>query len=86
MWERCYLGLPTITVVIADNQERTTEDVAWQGGVVYLGRAESMDVAENLRIVRPRLGLPPNYYDVLLGRKVNQDLKKGTAMKWDMVG
>jgi N-acetylneuraminate synthase len=41
---------------------------------------------ENLRIVRPGLGLPPKYYDVLLGRKVNQDLKKGTAMKWEMVG
>jgi len=41
---------------------------------------------ENLRIVRPGMGLPPKYYDVLLGRKVNQDLKKGTAMKWEMVG
>jgi pseudaminic acid synthase len=41
---------------------------------------------ENLRIVRPGLGLPPKYYDVLLGRKVNQDLKKGSAMKWEMVG
>ena len=41
---------------------------------------------ENLRIVRPGLGLPPKYYDVLLGRKVNLDLKKGTAMKWEMVG
>ncbi len=41
---------------------------------------------ENLRIVRPGLGLPPKYYDVLLGRRVNQDLKKGTALKWEMVG
>lgn len=39
----------------------------------------------NLRTVRPGLGLPPKYYDVLLGRKVNQDLKKGTAMQWEMV-
>ncbi len=41
---------------------------------------------ENLRIVRPGLGLAPKYYDVLLGRRVNQDLKKGTALKWEMVG
>lgn len=41
---------------------------------------------ENLRIIRPGLGLPPKYYDVLLGRKVNQDVKKGTAMKWEMLG
>lgn len=41
---------------------------------------------KNLRIVRPGMGLPPKYYDVLLGRKVNQDLTKGSAMKWEMVG
>ena len=32
MWERCFLGLPTITVVVAANQERTTEDVAESRG------------------------------------------------------
>ena len=42
--------------------------------------------SKNLRIVRPGLGLAPKYYDVLLGRKVNQDLRKGTAMKWEMLG
>jgi len=40
---------------------------------------------KNLRIVRPGLGLPPKYYEVLLGRKVNKDVKKGTAMNWEMV-
>ena len=39
---------------------------------------------KNLRIVRPGLGLPPKYYDVLLGKKVNRDLKKGTAVEWDI--
>ena len=41
---------------------------------------------ENLRIVRPGMGLPPKYYDVLLGRRVNRNVKKGTAVKWDIVG
>jgi UDP-2,4-diacetamido-2,4,6-trideoxy-beta-L-altropyranose hydrolase len=40
MWERCYLGLPTITVVIAANQFRTTEDVAEIGAIEYLGWAD----------------------------------------------
>ena len=39
---------------------------------------------ENLRIVRPGLGLPPNYYEVILGRKVNRDMKKGTPIEWDI--
>jgi pseudaminic acid synthase len=40
---------------------------------------------KNLRIVRPGLGLEPKYYDILLGRNVNQDVKKGMAMDWDLV-
>jgi N-acetylneuraminate synthase len=40
---------------------------------------------QNLRIVRPGLGLPPKYYEILLGRKVNQDVKKGTAVDWEII-
>lgn len=40
---------------------------------------------QNLRIIRPGLGLPPKYYDVLLGRKIRQDVKKGTAVSWGLV-
>ena len=42
MWERCYLGLPTITVVFAGNQLRTTEDVAGLGAIDYLGWSGSL--------------------------------------------
>ena len=40
---------------------------------------------ENLRVVRPGLGLSPKYYDVLLGRKVKKDVKKGIAVNWDLI-
>jgi len=40
---------------------------------------------KNLRIVRPGLGLPPKYFYVLLGRTVSRDIKKGTAVSWEMV-
>ena len=39
----------------------------------------------NLRIVKPGLGLAPKYYDVLLGRKMNKDVKKGTAVDWEII-
>lgn len=41
---------------------------------------------ENLRCVRPGLGLAPKYYEVLLGKRVNRDVKRGTAVEWGMVG
>jgi len=40
---------------------------------------------ENLRVVRPGMGLSPKYYETLLGKKVNRDLKKGTAVSWDIL-
>lgn len=40
----------------------------------------------NLRCVRPGMGLPPKYFDMLLGRRVNQDIKRGTPMKWEFLG
>ena len=40
---------------------------------------------KNLRIVRPGIGLPPKYYDVLLGRRVLFDLPRGTALKWELI-
>lgn len=43
-WERCLLGLPTLTVVVADNQERTTHDLSKIGAIRYLGRAENVSV------------------------------------------
>jgi UDP-2,4-diacetamido-2,4,6-trideoxy-beta-L-altropyranose hydrolase len=36
-WERCCLGLPTLTISIAANQEETTRDLAGAGVSWYLG-------------------------------------------------
>lgn len=38
---------------------------------------------ENLRSIRPGLGLPPKYYDTLLGKQINRDAKSGTPLRWE---
>jgi pseudaminic acid synthase len=40
---------------------------------------------ETLRRIRPGHGLPPKYYDQLLGKKVIKDIKAGTPMHWSLV-
>jgi pseudaminic acid synthase len=40
---------------------------------------------ENLRAIRPGLGLPPKHYEALLGRKVKRDVRKGTPAAWDLL-
>ena len=55
---------------------------------LYIARdmkAGEILTSENLRIVRPGFGLPPKYYDILLGRKVNQNVNKGLAVNWSMI-
>jgi len=40
---------------------------------------------KNLRIVRPGLGLPPKYFDLIIGRKIIKDAKTGTALNWELI-
>ena len=48
-------------------------------------KAGDVLTAENLRAIRPGLGLPTKYLGVLLGKTVNQDIKRGAALSWDML-
>ena len=41
--------------------------------------------SKNLRSIRPGYGLPPKFYDIVLGRRVKKNLKKGTALDWEMI-
>lgn len=41
---------------------------------------------ETLRSIRPGYGLPPKYYDMLLGTRVNRDVARGTPMGWELIG
>ncbi|OAT72390.1 pseudaminic acid synthase [Parageobacillus thermoglucosidasius] len=40
---------------------------------------------ESLKIIRPGYGLPPKYYDLVLGKAVKKDVKKGTPLSWDIL-
>ena len=40
---------------------------------------------ENVRAIRPGLGLPTKYLTVVLGKTVNQGVKRGTALRWELL-
>jgi N-acetylneuraminate synthase len=40
--------------------------------------------SSNLRRVRPGSGLPPKFYDTLLGKTVARDVQAGTPASWDL--
>lgn len=40
---------------------------------------------DNLKAIRPGFGLPTKYFDILIGKRLNQDVSKGTPASWDIV-
>lgn len=54
---------------------------------LYIGadmKAGDELTTENLRIIRPGTGLEPKYYELLLGKKVKQNVSKGTPVTWKL--
>lgn len=48
-------------------------------------KAGEVITEQNVRSVRPGFGLHPKYLKDILGKKVNQDLEKGTRFAWEFV-
>lgn len=48
-------------------------------------KAGDVITAENMRRIRPGLGLSPKYYEVVLGRRVKCDVARGTPLSWDVL-
>lgn len=54
---------------------------------LYIGedmQAGDVLTEKSLRRIRPGLGLPPKYFDILLGKKVTRAVPKGTPVSWDI--
>ena len=58
MWERCYLGLPAITVIFAANQQRTTEDVANLGAIEFMGWSAQLTSKDYLSVISKLIERP----------------------------
>ncbi|WP_042934628.1 SAF domain-containing protein, partial [Pseudomonas gingeri] len=41
--------------------------------------------AQNVRAIRPGLGLAPKHVDGVLGRKARMSLKRGTPLDWSLI-
>ena len=41
---------------------------------------------ENVRAIRPGLGLPTKYLEQMLGCRINRDVTRGTPLDWDFLG
>ena len=67
LWERCSLGLPSLTLIVAENQAEATFCLAAAGGTRNLGRAADVDVTALHDALQDALGDPHGLLE--MGRK-----------------
>jgi len=48
-------------------------------------KAGDLLTAQNVRAIRPGLGLPPGNLERVLGRRINRDVVRGTPLSWDLL-
>jgi N-acetylneuraminate synthase len=82
--ERAWEGLGSVTYggTAAEAKSRAFRRTLYVARDMKAG--DSLTV-ENLRIVRPGFGLPPKFYEMLLGKRINQDAAAGTPLSWDLL-
>ena len=82
--ERAYNSLGTVTYTPTLNE---------QGSKIFrrsiyitkdIKKGEKLSL-DSIRCIRPGYGLPPKYFNQMLGRTVNRDIKVGTPMQMDFI-
>jgi pseudaminic acid synthase len=80
--ERAFLSLGTIQYGIQKAEEKSLKFKRSLYVVKDLEQGALL-TKENLRVIRPGDGLPPKYYELLIGKKVDKPIKAGTPLTFD---
>ncbi len=83
--ERAYLSLGGVKYGILSDELKS---LTFKRSIYIVKDMNEGDVFtdENIRIIRPGLGVSPQYFDMLLGKKINQSVIKGTALTFELIG
>jgi len=82
--ERAWLGLGQVAYggTQAEEKSRAFRRTLYVSADIRAGEPLT---AQNVRIVRPGFGLPPKYYDIVIGKRVNRDIAAGTPVGWELI-
>jgi len=82
--ERAWQSMGKITYGPTEKEKKS---LVFRRSLYAVTDIEAGDIIDNtnVRSIRPGLGLPPKYLDIILGRKVSKNIKKGTPLTWDIV-
>lgn len=83
----CNTACEALGGVSYEMQEQEKKSVVFRRSLYIVEDMKAGDVIteQNMRSIRPGLGLPPKYYEDLLGRKIYKDVSSGTPLRWDIL-
>lgn len=81
--ERAWQALGTVAYGATEAERRSLQ---YRRSLYIVTDLRTGDIltTENVRAIRPGLGLPPKYLDVVLGRPVRRDVARGTPLTWNL--
>lgn len=82
-WERCFLGIPSITIAIADNQVEILKAVASFGATTYLGTSKETSLTDLYHAIKTLLENPDKL--TVMSEKAEQLMQYGTNTGLNLV-
>lgn len=84
----CHAAWEALGEIHYDVQEQEEKSLVFRRSLYIVEDMKAGDVIteENMRAIRPGYGLSPRYYDVLLGRRVGCNVRRGTPLSWELLG
>ncbi|MDT9547572.1 MAG: pseudaminic acid synthase [Chlorobium phaeovibrioides] len=81
--ERAWQALGNVSYGPAEAEKKS---IQFRRSLYIVKDVKAGDVltAENVRAIRPGLGLSTKYLDVVLGKRVKHDVERGTALEWKL--
>lgn len=82
--ERAWQALGKVSYGVTDAEKKS---IIFRRSLYVVRDLTAGDVLtkENVRAIRPGLGLPTKYLDVVLGKTVKEDVKRGTGLSWNLL-
>jgi pseudaminic acid synthase len=82
--ERAFLALGTIQYGVQKDEEKNLQFKRSIYSVQDIAKGAEF-TSDNLKVIRPGFGLPPKFYDILLGKTASREIKTGTPISWDFI-
>ena len=82
--ERAWFSLGKVNYGVTEAEKKSTQ-FRRSLYIVEDIKAGELLTEENVRAIRPGLGLPTKYLNQILGKTVKVPVKKGTAVSWDLI-